>query len=110
MDTYYEPVQKGEDYWVYAELKGKELHLHVGNSMVRMFNLTQLPDHIRSQLAMIHTQDWKELMWVTVREIAFPSWYPEQYKDIGWMLSADEYVLVLPEEVLEELRGEVSRG
>lgn len=111
MDTYYEPVQKGEDYWVYAELKEKELHLHVGNSMVRMFNLTQLPDHIRSQLAMVHTQVWEELLWFPYEDIkTFPMWYPEQYEDIGWKLSYHKYVLVLPEKVLEELRGEVSRG
>lgn len=109
MDSY-EPIEREDCYWVYAKQKGEELHIYVGNSLTRMYNLTGLPDHIRSQLAMIHTQDWKQFMWVRVREIAFPSWYPEQYEDIGWMLSADEYVLVLPEEVLEELRGEVSRG
>jgi hypothetical protein len=36
--------------------------------------------------------------------------YPEASKDIGWRFSVCEYVLVLPEKVLEELRGEVSRG
>lgn len=108
MDTYYEPVQKGEDYWVYAELKGKELHLHVGNSMVRMFNLTQLPDHIRSQLAMIHAHDWSK--YPVAYALTHHPLYPEELIDIGWMTFPDRYVLVLPKKVLEELRGEVSRG
>lgn len=103
-------IEEIDSYWVHAELKGNELHIDVGNSMTRMFNLTQLPNCIRSQLAMIHTQDWKEFTNTPNVWLTFPAWYPEKYIDIGWMLSDSVYVLVLPEKVLEELRGEVSRG
>lgn len=111
MDKYYEPVQKDGDYRVYAEIKGEELHIHVGNSLTRMYSLTGLPDHIKSQLAMVHTQVWEDLLWFPWEDIkTFPTWYPPQYEDIGWKLSYHKYVLVLPEKVLEELRGESSRG
>jgi len=97
-------------YWVHAQLLGNELHIDVGDSMVRMFNLSQLPDCIRSQLAMIHTKDWSELIRFPHYWLSFPQGYPENYLDIGWMLSDSVYVFVLSEKVLEELRGESPRG
>lgn len=115
MGTYYEPdyepVQKGDDCRVYAEIKGEELHIHVGDSMTRMYSLTGLPDPIRSQLAMVHTQSWESLLWFPWEDMkTYPTWYPPQYEGIGWKLSYHKYVLVLPKKVLEELRGESPRG
>lgn len=111
MDKYFEPVPCGDDCRVYVEIKGKELRIHVGGAMVRMYSLTELPDHLRSQLAMVFTQNWDSTLWFPWDSIeTYPTWYPPQYEHIGWRLSHYKYVLVLPRKVLEELRGEVSRG
>lgn len=103
-----EPIEKAGSYWVHAQRDGDVLNIHVGNSMVRMLNLAQLPDHVRSQLAMIHAHDWSK--YPVAYALTHHPQYPEELIDIGWMTFPDRYVLVLPKKVLEELRGERSHG
>jgi hypothetical protein len=114
---YYDPLPFHDgNKRVYAELVDDSLHIHVGDCMIRMLPLSELPDHIRTKLAMIHAWNWQKNdgqyigAWSPMFDFPFLPEYPEASKDIGWRFSVCEYVLVLPEKVLEELRGEVSRG
>jgi hypothetical protein len=105
---------------VAASVEEGHLRVDVGDNMVRIFALDALPDCLRLQLAMVHAWDWTPLVDITKdwhrstfhgdNFFKCPIWYPEECRDIGWMMSDTEYVLVLSEEVIEELRGGTSHG
>lgn len=89
--------------------------IFVGDNKCRIFTKDNLPDSIKFQLAVIHTIDWSE--YDTYQEeikhlnlFILPPRYPDVCKDFGWMRHGHIYVLVLPDKVLQELRGGVPRG
>jgi len=98
--------------------KDNILHVHVGEGMIRLFPISELPDVLRLQLAMIHAWDWEEHLHARalhldlqrLSPLTFPVIFPKEMEDIGWMVSETDYVLVLPETVLIELRGEFPHG
>ena len=86
--------------------------VHVGDKMVRMFDVKTLPDALKERLAMINAiasdKDWNSSTW----EICRPPHYPEIYETVGWMVGRSNtnnvyyYVVILPFEDLSYIRGE----
>lgn len=96
---------KGED----------EYHVYVGDNMTRIFSVKTLPDTIKEKLAMVHafiSDREPEFSIVYPWEIRPPSFYPDDFKNIGWFVAKNTYSkvylynVVLPFDELCDIRGE----
>ena len=88
-------------YHVAMERSGGDTFvLCVAHQQFRLFTLDTMPDDLKVILAIIHVFDW-DSWWLNHTK----EFLPEQLEDVGWMCGPDEYILILPEKLLEELRG-----
>jgi hypothetical protein len=87
-------------YKVVAERAGDDTFvLCVAHQQFRLFTLDTMPEDLKFIFAIIHVFDWDT--WLNNANLPLP----EQLKDIGWMCGRGDYMLILPEKLLEELRG-----
>lgn len=78
--------------------------ISVGQKAYRMFNESDLPEGIKSQLSMIHAFPFKDYPnWINVSVEGYINQQDERLNDVGWRLRPDLYMLVLNHEQLEEV-------
>ena len=87
-------------YQVTMERSGGDTFvLCVAHQQFRLFTLDNMPDDLKAILGIVHALDWSS--WLNDATKQLPEWL----EDVGWMCGPDEYLLILPEKLLEELRG-----
>lgn len=93
-----------------------EYRMFVGDDLVRYFNGSDLPNEIRSRLAIIRAAGEKYFRdsYVSHTETELTAGFtnacfPPEFNDIGWQITPPPFVwycVVIPEKLLDSLRGE----
>jgi hypothetical protein len=83
----------------------------VANNMVRYYTPDNLPSDIRKHLAMILASPYKPLSNFDVIPVGWSLMYksdswPAEFADIGWQISPSYFIVVIPQTLLEEMRGD----
>jgi hypothetical protein len=97
------------------ELREERIYtLWVGHKTCRRYKEDQLPDIIKSKLALIHNQKDTGQIYESLPEDHFKiqvelyiCTYPDDFHDVGWQVSKEYYCIVMPDDELRKLRGEI---
>ena len=86
--------------------------LFLFHGFIKRFTATTMPDEIKPKLAMINSLAKTPLREEgTFQEIDMYTWHmflykeQEEFKDIGWRVSPEMYVLILTQDEINKLRG-----
>ena len=93
-------------------VEGDKVTAYVGDNLRRYYSSENMPGLLKSRLGMIYSaKEHSHLhsiddLYLSMSMIMFNVTYPETYNEIGWRVSKHFYLVVLPHEALQEMRGE----
>jgi len=98
------PLRKIEDHYI----------VYVGDSLVRHYDESSLPDALKTKMAMILASPQPPLVHEASRQFQKMTVYnnpmSHEFDTIGWRVSETYFCLVLDRQTLESLKGGTQNG